>query len=324
MSPASKVRFGILGTASIARALIGQTFENVELSAIASRDINKAHAFADEAGIPKRFASYDELIADKEIDALYIPLPQHLHCEYAIKAAQAGKHVLVEKPAALSVEEIDRMDAACKQNNVLFMEGFMYRFKRVHNRAKELIYDGTIGPLRFMNFSWSHAIVHRGHTGFRLQKELGGGCLLDVGVYGVDWIRFITGGQPKLLHSYLKRDDTELDVFAHATYKVDDILATMTCGFTPDANYYFLSGEKGSIYSPLALSGRQIPNVLHVHLLGSDKNWVEEFPAENPYSLEIEYFASCIQANQRPFLDAENARNNFVLIEEIISHARPI
>ncbi|MEO8168051.1 MAG: Gfo/Idh/MocA family oxidoreductase [bacterium] len=321
MSPASKVRFGILGTASIARALIRQTYEHVELYAVASRDLSKANAFADQAAIPRRFGSYDELIAAPDIDAVYIPLPQHLHCEFAVKSVEAGKHVLVEKPAALSVKEIDLIDSACRKNNVLFMEGFMYRFKRVHNRAKELIDDGTIGPLRYMNFSWSHAIVNRGHAGFRLQKELGGGCLLDLGIYGVDWIRFITEGKPALLQSYLQRDESGLDVFAHATYKLNDVLATMTCGFTTDANYYFLSGEKGSIYSPVALSGRQLPNVLHVHLLGSDKHWIEEFPAENPYKLEMEYFARCIQHNERPFLDAENARSNFVLIEEILSHA---
>ncbi|MEK7670741.1 MAG: Gfo/Idh/MocA family oxidoreductase [Bacteroidota bacterium] len=320
----TKIRFGILGTASIARALIGQQFEHLALSAVASRDINKANTFGDEASIPKRFGNYEALLADSTIDAVYIPLPQHLHCEYAIKAAEAKKHVIVEKPAALNSSEVERMSAACKTKNVLFMEAFMYRFKRVHNRAKEIVQEGTIGKLRYMNFAWSHAFANRGGVGFRLQKELGGGCLLDLGVYGVDWIRFITEAEPTMLNAHIHRREDALDVFALATYKADDVLATMTCGYTTDANYYFLSGEKGSIFSPVALSRRVLPNVLHIHLLGSDKTYSEEFPAENAYKLELEYFAQCIKNNQRPFLDAENAKKNLRLIEEIERNAVPL
>ena len=154
------------------------------------------------------------------------------------------------------------------------MEGFMYRFKRVHNRAKEIVQQGTIGRLRFVNFAWSHNIGNRGHDGFRLEKDLGGGCLLDLGVYGTDWIRFITDTEPRLFQAYLhRREEDGLDLFAHVTYKAGDVLASMTCGDTTDANYYFLSGEKGSIYSPVALSVRQVPNVLHIHLLGSDTKY---------------------------------------------------
>ena len=312
-----KVRFGILGTASIARAFIGQQLQHAELAAIASRDINKANAFADEANIHLRFGSYDALLADPTIEAVYIPLPQHLHCEYTIKAAIARKHVIVEKPAALNSAEVERMSAACTEHNVLLMEGFMYRFKRVHNRAKEIVQQGTIGKLRFASFAWSHNIGNRGHDGFRLEKHLGGGCLLDLGVYGVDWIRFITDSEPRLLHSYVHRRDDELDLFAHATYTAGDVLATMTCGYTADANYYFLSGEKGSIYSPVALSGRQIQTALHIHLLGSDKKYSEGFPAENAYKLELDYFAQCIKNKQQTFLNAENALRNLRLIEEL-------
>jgi D-xylose 1-dehydrogenase (NADP+, D-xylono-1,5-lactone-forming) len=320
--PAHRIHFGILGTASIARALIGERFHHVDLAAVASRDINKANAFADEANIPLRYQSYDALIADPTIEAVYIPLPQHLHYEYAIKSAKAHKHVLVEKPAALNTSEIERISEACKSNDVLFMEGFMYRFKRVHNRAKEIVQEGTIGKLRFVNFAWSHNIGNRGHDGFRLEKHLGGGCLLDLGVYGADWIRFITDAEPRLFQSYLhRREEDGLDLFAHATYKAGDVLATITCGYTADANYYFLSGEKGSIYSPVALSGRKIPNVLQIHLLGSDTKYSEEFPAENAYKLELEYFAQCIKNKQYPFLDAENARRNLLLIEELAENA---
>ena len=144
-------------------------------------------------------------------------------------------------------------------------------------------------------------------------------------MYGVDWIRFVTGAEPLLLNAYVHRREPDgLDVFAHATYTIDGILACMTCGFTTDANYYFLSGEKGSIYSPVALSGRVLPNNLHIHLLAADKNHVEHFPAENAYVLELDYFAQCIKQKRPPFLDGDNAIRNLNLIEEIAAHALPI
>ncbi len=281
----------------------------------------KANAFADEARISKRFDSYDTLLADPEIDAVYIPLPQHLHCEYTIKAAEAKKHVIVEKPAALNVAEIDKMSAACKANDVLLMEAFMYHFRRVHNRAKEIVEEGTIGKLRLVSFAWSHSLGLREPRGFRLEKESGGGCLLDLGIYGVDWIRFITNRNPRLQHAYVSKNADGLDVFAHATYAAGDALATMTCGYVTDANYYYLSGEKGSIYAPVSLSGRVLPSVLQIHLIGSDRRYSEEFPAENAYVLELEHFAQCILENRAPFLDAENAKQNLAMIHEIRTNA---
>ncbi len=319
-----KVRVGILGTASVARNVIHHSFEHLELAAVASRDREKANRFADEAGIPKRFGSYDDLLAEKTIDAVYIPLPQHLHCEFTIKAAQAGKHVLVEKPAAVTVREVALMNAACEAHRVLFMEALMYRFKRVHNRAKEIIQEGTIGKLRYMTFAWSHNIANRGHGGFRLEKQHGGGCLRDLGVYGVDWIRFITESEPRMLNAVMHRHNDGLDVFAHATYNAGGVVATMISGYSTDANYYLLSGERGSIYSPVSLSGRVLPNVLHIHLLGHDKHYTEVFPAENAYALELEYFAQCIKQGYAPFLDATNAMRNLELIEQVESSADPI
>lgn len=321
MPPNRPVRFGILGTASIARQLIGGEFQSATLSAVASRSRSRAQAFAAEAGIAKAYDSYEGLLADPDIDAVYIPLPQHLHCEYTVRAADAGKHVLVEKPAAVTSQEVHRMRQACERNGVLFMEALMYRYRNIHLRAQQIVADGTIGRLRFMVFAWSHNIVNRGHEGFRLRKDLGGGCLRDLGIYGIDWMRFMTGAKPQMLGAVMQRDSTGLDIFAHATYKVGDVLATMTCGYTTDANYYYLSGEKGSIYSPVSLSGRVLPGVLHLHLLGNDRRYSEEFPAENAYVLEVEYFANCIRAGTCPLPDAVNAEANLQYLEMLEAEA---
>ncbi len=324
MSPSSRVRFGILGTASIARKLIGGEFRNVTLAGVASRSLARAQAFAGEAGITQVYDSYENLLADPDIDAVYIPLPQHLHCEYTILAAQAGKHVLVEKPAAVSSAEVRRMREACERNGVLFMEALMYRFRNIHQRARQIVEDGTIGELRFLVFAWSHNIVNRGHDGFRLHKKLGGGCLRDLGVYGIDWIRFITGTEPEMLNAILQRNEDGLDLFAHATYKAGDVVSTITCGYSTDANYYYLSGEKGSIYSPVSLSGRVFPGSLHIHLLGNDRRYTEEFPAENAYVMELDYFARCILDGTAPLPDAANAELNLLYIEKIEAEAVPV
>jgi xylose dehydrogenase (NAD/NADP) len=319
------IRFGILGTARITRPFFEQPLDMVSIDAIASRDASKAEAFAAEFNIPRAHGSYDSLLADSGIDAVYIPLPQHLHGEYVIKAAKAGKHVLVEKPSALTVAGLKQMLAACKKHGVLFMEAFMYRFMKVHNRAKELVDTGRIGELRYIDYNLSFNVDARGLKGFRLDTRKGGGALYDLGIYGMDFIRFITGGRPRLLEAWMKRKRGRgIDMFTHAVYSVGNVIATVTSGFNTDANYYMLSGSLGSIYSPVALSGRTVPNSLSIHLHEGNSRYEEHFEAENPYKHEIEYFARCIMNNTSPFLDGANSLSNMMLLEELFRKATPI
>ncbi|MDH4070711.1 MAG: Gfo/Idh/MocA family oxidoreductase, partial [Ignavibacteria bacterium] len=229
------IRIGILGTARIARAFTGYPMDGIVVEAVASRDGGRAKAFADEFGIPQRYDSYDLLIDSETIDAVYIPLPPHLHCEYAVKAARAGKHILMEKPAAASAAEVERIQTACAQHRVHFMEGLMYRFMAIHNRAKEILASGTIGTLRYIDFNFCFDIVHRGRVGYRTNRNEGGGALLDLGVYAVDFLRFMTAKEPELLNSWMI--EKEVDEFIHAVYRIGDVVATVTCSFISDANY---------------------------------------------------------------------------------------
>lgn len=319
------IRFGILGTARVARGLFGRRPGNAEIIAIASRDKTQADTFGDEFGIPRRYGSYLDLLADPDIQAVYIPLPQHLHREYTVKAAQAGKHVLVEKPAALSCQELTEMLDACRSNGVLFMEAFMYRFMRVHNRAKEIVQNGTIGRLRYIDFNFGFHVAARGRIGFRMQKELGGGALYDLGIYGMDFLRFITDKEPELLAAWTYRQDSNsIDEFTHAVYRIDEVVATITCSFNTDANYYVLSGERGSISSPVAISGRSLPNVLRVHLLEEENKYEEYFPPENPYAAEVEYFVRCIERGEEPFLGGDNSLRDMQLLENLLQKATPL
>jgi len=312
------IRVGVLGTARIARAFFGEPLQDIEITAIASRNLDRAVQFANEFRIPKRYGSYDDLVADREVDALYIPLPQHLHCEYAVKGARAGKHLLVEKPAALSVSELKQMLSESRKNGVVFLEAFMYRFMKIHQRAKEIVRTGTIGALRYIDFNFGFNIVVRGRGGFRLTKAMGGGALFDLGIYGIDFIRYVTENDPELLQAFTHRGNSnDVDLFTHAVYKVQNVVATLTCSFHTDANYYVLSGERGSITSPVGISGRKITNVLKMHLLEGDKKYEEEFPPENPYKAEMEYFARCIKSGEEPQIGATNSLRNMELLEEL-------
>lgn len=316
------IRFGILGTASIARAFFDRPMENARIIAVASRDKEKADAFADQFKIPKRYGSYDALLADSELDAVYIPLPQHLHCEYTVKAAKAGKHVLVEKPAALSSAEARTMVAACKKSDVFLMEAFMYRFKRIHARVKEIVDSGLIGELRYIDFNWCFNIGQLVRSPFRLDKKKGGGALYDLGIYGIDFLRYITGSEPKLMGAYLRKDHPGgVDLFSHTVFTIDAVAGAVTCGFTTDANYYALNGTLGSLHVPGSLSGRAVKNTISIHLLQGDKRYEETFTAENPYILEMEYFARCIEQRKRPAPDGENSVQNLKILERIFKRA---
>jgi D-xylose 1-dehydrogenase (NADP+, D-xylono-1,5-lactone-forming) len=312
------IRFGILGTARIARAFFRHPLEGVEFTAIASRNPGRAAEFARECGIPRVFDSYEQLLADPAIDAVYIPLPQHLHAEYCIKAAEKGKHMLVEKPAALNGPELRSVIGACRTHGVLFMEAFMYRFLRVHNRAKEIVEQGTIGPLRYVDFNLSVNAGALRLGGSRFDPALGGGAIYDRGIYGADFLRFMTGSKPKLVRSHMQRDrDTGVDVFTSALYEIGDIAASLTVGFTFDANYYMLAGELGSVYNPVSISGRYDPQLLTIHLHEGNRRYEETFAADMPYKWELEYFGRCVAKGEQPFLGPENSLGNMEMIEDL-------
>jgi len=319
------IRFGILGTARIARALLGYPLEGIELSAVASRSRERAVAFAREGNIPGVFGSYEELLDDSSIDAVYIALPPRLNGVYAAKAIEAGKHVLVEKPAVVSIDQVRVIEASLHEKKTLFMEGLMYRFMALHRRSRELVTDGTIGDLRYVNFNFCFDILARGRTGYRTEKGNGGGALYDLGIYGVDFLRYINGESPVLLHALTSREDQEgIDLFTHAFYRLGDAVAALTCSFNADANYYVLSGNKGSITAPVAISGRQVPSILRIHLLEGDRKYEESFEPENPYKTEIEYFARCITDGEEPFLGIGNTRANIEMLEQIFETGQPL
>src|SRR5690554_344826 len=191
------IKWGILGTAKIAQTqfLPGLAdAQNAVLHAVASRDLHKAQTVASQWGAPKAYGSYEELLADPEVDAVYIPLPNNLHCEWTLRAFSAKKHVLCEKPMALNIEQCDSMLAAAQKEDRLFMEAFMYRFHPQIMKVQELIKEGSIGDVQLIRASFS--FVLEDESNIRLAPGLGGGSLMDVGCYPIHLANLIFGELP--------------------------------------------------------------------------------------------------------------------------------
>ena len=200
-------RWGVLSTARIGREQVIPAIMNAGnglLSAIASRDQAKARALADQFGAPHAFGSYEEMLASDAVDGVYIPLPTSQHIEWAVKAADAGKHVLVEKPLALKADDIGEVIAARDRNGVVVSEAFMVTYHPQWLKMRELVRGGAIGRLRHVQGAFSYYNVDPDNM--RNRPELGGGALPDIGVYPTVATRFVTGAEPVRVQASVERD----------------------------------------------------------------------------------------------------------------------
>jgi len=203
-----KIRWGVIGTAKIGREKVIpgiQKSSNGEVAAIASRNREQAEKTAKLLNIGKFFGSYEELLADPEIDAVYIPLPNHLHVEWAVKAIRAGKHVLCEKPIALSTAQAEELaTVAGKYPKIRVMEAFMYRFHPQWKKVREAVDSGAIGDVKTVNSFFSY--FNADPQNIRNQADIGGGALMDIGCYCISFPRFLFGTEPVRAVSTIDRD----------------------------------------------------------------------------------------------------------------------
>lgn len=246
------LRWGILGAGHIAQKFatgLGTIKDQAAAQAIGSRSLEKARAFAQEYGLARAYGSYEEVLSDREVDIVYIALPNHLHAEWALRCAQAGKHILCEKPATANAAELEQVLAAVKRHNVFFMEAFMYRCHPQWDKVRELIAAGEIGEVRVLhsvfayNTSWEEENA-------RMYKEMAGGGLMDVGCYGVSFSRWIACEEPSACHAvgHIGRQ-TEIDEQGAALLKfpsgiVASTIFALKCAVPRIAGIY---GSKGSI-----------------------------------------------------------------------------
>jgi predicted dehydrogenase len=225
------VRFGIISTANIgiAKVIPGmQKAQHCRIEAIASRDLGRAKAAAEALGIPKAYGSYAELLADPAIEAVYNPLPNHLHVPLSIEAAAAGKHVLCEKPIALSAAEAEKLIAARDRAGILIQEAFMVRYHPQWRRARELVRTGRIGQLRVVQGSFSYMNLDPANV--RNQAGIGGGGLYDIGVYPIVTARFLFGAEPTRVAAQIERDpDFQTDRLTIALLSFPEGQALFVC-----------------------------------------------------------------------------------------------
>ena len=319
-----KLRWGVISTSNIGRVAVNpaiQASSNGELVAVASRTEEAAKEFAEKAGIPKAYGSYEALLEDESIDAIYNPLPNSLHLEWSVRAAEKGKHVLCEKPLALSAAQCLEMEIAAAANGVKLMEAFMYRFHPRTQKILEMVKEGAIGELRQIRSTFTFPLTKPDNI--RWDAELGGGALMDVGCYCVNVSRTMAGEEPLEVIAQANWHETGVDKqLAGSLLFENGMLAHFDCSLTMErTEVYHLLGSEGH----LRAQGAFLP--------GTDEAVIELFDTENnlttqavegvdEYQLMVEHFADCV-LNDRPLrYSASEAALNMKVIEALYESAR--
>ncbi len=243
------VKWGIISTADINRKVIpgAHASDKVELAAVASRNRERAEEYAKQWEIARAFGSYDELLADPEIEAVYISLPNTMHCEWSIRALEAGKHVLCEKPLSRHPEEVSAAFDAADRAGLHLSEAFMYRHNPQTKRLQELVADGAIGELRLVRSVFSYSLYD--HDNIRLRTDVEGGALMDVGCYNVSGSRLL-GGEPERAYGEAWFGPSGTDwVFAGTLRFPGNVLASFHCGTAlPEHDELEAIGSEGSLF----------------------------------------------------------------------------
>jgi predicted dehydrogenase len=298
------VRWGILSTARINRAVIPHLVESPEseLVAVASRTQERADAYAREWGIPRSHGSYEALLADPDVDAIYISLPNGPHVEWSIHCLEAGKHVLCEKPFARFPDDVERAFDAAERAERLLMEAFMWRHHPQSTKLVELVRGGAIGELRLIRATFSFTIDK--DTDVRLDPQLGGGALMDVGCYCIGGLRLF-GGEPVRVSGHQVVGPTGVDLrYAAAVEFPGRVLAHFDCAFDlPRRQELELVGADGTLY---------VPTPFAIHAPGIElrrAGEVERIEVESAdrYRLQCDNFSRAIRGLEEPLLGREDA-----------------
>lgn len=314
------IRWGVLGARSwIAREAVIpaiRTSKNGELVAVATRDpkgLRSQYGFEESV----RLLSYEELIADDAVDAIYIPLPNSMHFEWAKKAAEAGKCVLCEKPLALNAGEAEALARIFDRCGVKLMEGFMYRFHPQHQRIRELIQSGVIGDVLEVHAHLSVDMMSPpAPDNVRFKRELGGGALLDMGCYGISASRMIFDEEPLAVTGSWRIDERlGVDVAAAGVFEFSrGRVAMVSCSFEANGNgFYTIIGRNGTIEAPRALilgAGNRLPEALIITVDAEGRRREEKLPPFNQYRGLVEEFAKSVLLDEPTPLPLSDSINN--------------
>lgn len=320
-----KVRWGVLSTARIGVEKVipaMQLSEYCDIAAIASRSLEKAQVVAEQLVIPKAYSSYEELLADSDVDAVYIPLPNHLHVPWSIRALDAGKHVLCEKPIGLTAAEAQKLlDVARKQTQLKVMEAFMYRHHPQWQRVRQLVVEGKIGTLQAIQSFYSYHNVDPGDI--RNMADIGGGALMDIGCYCISIARFIFGTEPQRIWGMMQYDpEFKTDRLTSGVLDFGKGTSTFTCAtqLTPYQRVEIFGTEgRIEIEIPFNAPPDQPRRIWHQR----DAE-IEEivFDVCNQYTVQGDLISLAVLNNTEVPTPLEDAVANMRVIEDVIRSAK--
>jgi predicted dehydrogenase len=301
---ANAVKWGILSTADINRKLIpgAHASPKVDLIAVASRDKARAESYAREWNIERAYGSYDELLADPDVEAIYIPLPNNMHAEWSIRAVEAGKHVLCEKPFSRHAADVEAAFDAAERNDRLLSEAFMYRHNPQTRRLTELVDGGAIGELRLVRAAFSYSLFD--DENIRLRTDVEGGALMDVGCYCVSGSRLLAG-EPEYAFGEAWYGPSGTDwVFAGTMRFPGNVIATFDCGTAlPEGDQLEAIGSEGSLF----LDDPWHCNRPVIELRHSEDIERIEVAHEDSYRLELDNLSDAIRGEGQLLLGRDDA-----------------
>jgi predicted dehydrogenase len=325
------VKWGVLGNATIARRCVMPAISksvNGTLHALATRSTEHAGKVASENSIAHIYDSYDALLMDPEIDAVYIPLPNHLHRLWALNALNAGKHVLCEKPLACNAKEAREMVSAARDTGLLLMEALMYRFHPRSRRIKQMVAEGRIGTPCLVRSAFCFRMREKDWTNtdnVRLKPEMGGGALLDVGCYSVSVARWLLGAEPRQVQSQAVYHSGGVDVHLVGSLSFGDIgLAAFEASFVSALQQTFtVAGREGAIELPHNAFVPWEKDAVFI-LRRDDEETGQEFviPGADEYQLMVEHFADAVLAKSELTYSADESVRNMLVLDALAQAAR--
>jgi predicted dehydrogenase len=316
-----KLKIGILSTARInGRSIIDPAGEtpNVEIIAVASRKPRRAKKYAKKHKIPRYFGSYEELIADPEIDAVYISLPNSMHCEWTIKSLRGGKHVLCEKPISSNAEEAVKMKQVVDETGLILMEAFHFRYHPLAQRIKEIVSEGELGEIKQIYSRF--CINMRNKKNIRFNYDLAGGGVMDVGCYAVSIIRMIGEGEPIVKHAHAKTMFDQIDTYLHGDLTFSNgTVAALDCSLITEKGGAGLKieGTNGS----LSCNGPFDSNGNNLDIIIDDQSRSESIKDKSTYFFQLQAFYDCILNKTTPQTDISDALANMVIIDDLYRKA---
>lgn len=316
------LRWGLLGTAHINRRLIPalRTARRSTIAAVASRDPSRADSHAREYNIPVAHGSYDALLHDRGVDAVYIPLPNALHVEWTLRALDAGKHVLCEKPLALVPDDVERIEAVARAGALVVAEGFMYRHEPLIARVVQLVRDGEVGAITHMSAGFTYLPSRTADV--RLEASLGGGSLWDIGCYCVNAVRLLAGAEPTGAYGFAAMSATSVDEqFTGLLEFPGDTVAAVHCSFrAPYRTWLEVTGRRGvlAVASPFKPTASEIIEIRR----GDDvqRETVEGSPLL--FVRQIDDFVAAALDGRPPVVSLADSRGNAAALAALHRSAR--